>query len=56
MVQDYRKMNELSVKDGYPLPRIDTILAGMQNYPRYFTSMDLFMGYNQIRLTKAAKL
>jgi deoxyuridine 5'-triphosphate nucleotidohydrolase len=55
MVQDYRKVNKKSKKDGFPLPRIDAILAGMQHEPRYFTSMDLFMGYNQIGLTDRAK-
>ena len=55
MVQDYCKMNKVSKKDAYPIPRIDTILAGMQKQPRFFTSMDLFMGYNQIGLTDRAK-
>jgi hypothetical protein len=51
LVVDYRNPNEVTKKDAFPLPRIDTILSGMQKSPRYFTSMDLFMGYNQIGLT-----
>ena len=46
---DYRKLNEITVKDAFPLPRVqDTLdaLAGAQ----YFSSFDLAAGYHQIKV------
>ena len=44
---DYRKVNELTKKDRYPIPRVDDsldLLAGNQ----YFTCLDLQSGYWQL--------
>ena len=43
---DYRKLNAITRKDVYPLPRIDDILNGAN----YFTSLDLASGYWQVAL------
>lgn len=51
---DYRKLNEVTRSDAYPLPRIDdTIdaLAGSQ----YFSTLDLASGYHQMGLSERAK-
>jgi transposase InsO family protein len=51
---DYRKLNQYTVKDAYPLPRVDECLdtlAGNQ----YFTSLDLASGYWQVEMLEADK-
>jgi len=48
---DYRKLNSVTVKDAYPLPTtqecLDTIAGA-----KYFTSLDMTSGYNQIPVSK----
>ncbi|EDN93097.1 hypothetical protein SS1G_08962 [Sclerotinia sclerotiorum 1980 UF-70] len=46
---DYRKLNEISAKDGYPLPRIDEILSQMSK-AKIFTKLDLRAAFNAIRM------
>lgn len=46
---DYRKLNSVMVKDNYPLPRIDDQLARLSE-EKYFTSLDLKLGYYQIEV------
>ena len=46
---DYRKLNQVTVKNSYPLPRIDDILASLEG-SKYFTSLDLKSGYWQIAM------
>ena len=46
---DYRKLNSMTKKDVYPLPRIDDILDTLGG-ARYFTSLDLASGYWQVSL------
>ena len=46
---DYRKVNNVTRKDAYPLPRIDTTLdtlAGSQ----WFSTLDLVSGYWQVEV------
>ena len=53
-VIDYRWVNELLLKDGYPMPRTDDILAQMSGNPRFFSILDLFSGFHQVKMTKTA--
>ena len=47
---DYRGVNEFTVKDAYPLPRIDELLEQLRN-AKCITHLDLQQGYNQIRMS-----
>ena len=46
---DYRYLNENTVKNTYPLPRIDTLLDKLQGN-KFFSALDLISGYHQIRV------
>ena len=46
---DYRKLNEKTVKDVYPLPRIDSCLDALAG-ARWFSTFDLRAGYHQVGL------
>jgi hypothetical protein len=41
---DYRKVNDVTLKDAYPLPRIDTTLDALHG-SQWFTTLDLLTGY-----------
>ena len=51
---DYRKLNAVTVKDSYPLPRIDDSLDTLRQ-AKYFSTLDLASGYWQIELSEDAK-
>ncbi|GLI67816.1 hypothetical protein VaNZ11_012071, partial [Volvox africanus] len=47
MCIDYRGLNASTVKNRYPLPRVDDLLDKLKG-SAYFSSIDLQQGYNQI--------
>jgi len=49
MVQDYRYINQWTIKNGYPLSLIVDILDGVGKR-RMFTKLDLRWGYNNVRI------
>lgn len=51
---DYRRLNTISVKDVYPLPRIEETLSRMDN-ACIFSAMDLESGYWQVPMHNDAK-
>ena len=46
-VQDYRKLNEITVPNQYPLPLIPELIDRLQN-ARWFTKLDVRWGYNNV--------
>ena len=51
---DYRKLNNVTIKDSYSLPRIDDTLDALAG-ARCFSTLDLVGGYWQVGLTQDAK-
>ena len=51
---DYRRLNVLTTKDAYPLPRIDDLLRLLGNQ-QWFSAMDLASGYWQVSMSPDAK-
>jgi hypothetical protein len=49
MVVDYRDVNKITVKNRYPLSRIDDLFDRFHG-AQYFSKLDLMSGYHQIRL------
>ena len=49
MCIDYRELNKLTVKNRYPLPRIDDLFDQLQGVS-WFSKIDLRSGYHQMRV------
>ncbi len=49
MCVDYRALNKLTVKNRYPLPRIDEIFDSMQG-ATMFSRIDLDSAYHQVKI------
>jgi len=47
--QDYRRLNEGTIKNAYPLPQVDKLLDKLKG-AKYFTKLDLRWGYNNVRI------
>jgi hypothetical protein len=46
---DYRSLNEVTIKNKYPLPRIDDLFDQLKR-AKYFLKIDLRSGYYQLRI------
>src|SRR5260370_27128009 len=49
LVQDYRKLNGITIKNSYPLPLISNVLNHLQG-SEWFLVLDLCWGFNNIRI------
>lgn len=49
LVQDYRKLNAMTVKNRYPLPLISDLVDKLRN-ARYFSKLDVRWGFNNVRI------
>lgn len=49
LVIDYRKLNDVSIDDRYPLPNISDLLDQL-GHCQYFTTLDLASGFHQIEV------
>lgn len=52
MCVDYRQLNSKTCKDAFPLPRIEESLDALTG-ARWFSTMDLVSGYNQVPVAEA---
>jgi len=51
---DYRLLNDVTIRDSYPIPRIDQTIDALHN-AKFFTCLDLFSGYWQIEIEESHK-
>ncbi|QRW20015.1 Retrotransposable element Tf2 protein [Rhizoctonia solani] len=54
LVVNYRKLNDVTHKNVYPLPRQDDLMAKLRR-TKLFTKLDLCWGYNNVRIKEGDK-
>ena len=54
LVQDYRKLNQVTIKDKMPLPLIGEVIDKLKE-AKYFNKLDLIWGYNNVRIKEGDK-
>lgn len=51
---DYRKLNAMTIRDAYPIPRIDDTLDSLQE-AKFISTLDLRTGYWQVEMDKNSR-
>ena len=54
LVQDYRKLNQVTIKDKTPLPLIGEVIDKLKK-AKYFNKLDLIWGYNNVQIKEGDK-
>ena len=54
LVQDYRKLNQVIIKDKTPLPLIEEIIDKLKE-AKYFNKLNLIWGYNNVQIKEGKK-
>jgi hypothetical protein len=49
---DYRKLNEVTIKNKYPLPKIEDLFDQL-NGAKVFSKIDLRTGYHQLKVRES---
>ena len=51
---DFRKLNDATIKDAYPLPQVSDLIDTLSGH-HYFTTLDLASGYWQVPVEKSSQ-
>jgi len=54
LVQDYRKLNQVTIKDIIPLPLIEEVIDKLKE-AKYFNKLDLIWEYNNVQIKEGDK-
>jgi len=54
LVQDYRKLNQVTIKDKIPLPLIEEVIDKLKE-AKYFNKLDLIWRYNNVQIKEGDK-
>jgi len=54
LVQDYRKLNQVTIKDKMPLPLIGEVINKLKK-AKYFNKLDLIWKYNNVQIKEDDK-